>query len=235
MPRVFLKRQESSLARTNQNQELQMSALLKSIPPRRTEAREALADIIAELTSAQRQLSAIETAQRKTDEAVYAARHAVEEAEAKIEQAKSDAATHLTAIAMGSTDAAPLSVKEARASLQDAQDTLDAAISAREELAKQKPAVESDASSLRLLIDNRIHDVIMAEAPVEKMLADFATLHREFVAHRRVMEWLEGQNAIPREASFRTEPREWAEAGELPWKNAVEALRQNADAALPTG
>jgi DNA repair exonuclease SbcCD ATPase subunit len=210
-----------------------MSALLKSVPPRRTETREALADVIAELASSQRRLSAIATAQRTTDEAVYAARHAVEEAEAKIEQAKSNAATHLTAIAMGSTDAVPLSVKEARAYLQDAQDTLDAAISAREQLAKQKPAVESDVNSLRRQIDNRITDAIKAEAPVEKMLADFATLHREFVARRRVMEWLEGLGVIPREASFRTEPREWAEAGELPWKNAVEALATDADAPLP--
>jgi hypothetical protein len=126
-----------------------------------------------------------------------------------------------------------MSVKAARVAAQDAQDALEVARSARDELLKQRPAAAESPYYKRARVDARVADVIKAEAPAEKMLADFATLHRRFVEHRRVLEWLEGQGAIPRDVSWRAEPREWSDAGETPWKSAVAALATDADAALP--
>lgn len=200
-------------------------------PTERSPEREKLAKAIAHHAELIARLTANKAAQRKTQQRRSAAQEAVEKSSKLIEEAKANAAAHLTAVAMGSASEPPLSVKEARAQAQEAQDEADALIAASAALVEQGKATEAELQWSEVGLMDRIRDVLRTELPVEKMLADFAVVHRQFVEHRRALEWLEGQGAIPHNSSWHNEDHNWA--GEERWKKAAAALASDADALLP--
>lgn len=109
---------------------------------------------------------------------------------------------------------------------------LDAARSALEQLKKQEAAADNSIVYTEMAVEALTRDVIKAELPVDKLLADFATVQRDYIMRRRVLEWLQGKGAIG-SGSFRAEPSEWAAAGQAPWDAAQASLATDPDAALP--
>jgi chromosome segregation ATPase len=204
--------------------------------PSRSPEREQLAKAIERQNATALHRDRLQGALKRAEAQLYgddSASRAVETAEAVLAEAKADESRHLAAVALSEATEDANPVTAAESAIAEAQSRLDTARRTRDALKEQLKAAESELSMARLRLDSCVDDVINASAPVEKLLADFATLHREFVMHRRVLEWLEGQGAIPREVSFRAEPREWADAGEAPWNAAVSALATDADAPLP--
>ena len=89
--------------------------LLKSFPKRAADpARAALADAIAEHQEAVDYQAATERAKQTADQAVWAARSAVDAAEAGIEDAKAAATAHLIEAAMGTVGDPPTTIRAAR-------------------------------------------------------------------------------------------------------------------------
>lgn len=201
--------------------------------PRRTPEREALAEAVERHAEIVRRLAAIEAAQQTARSEHYAASAAADAAPAAIERAKGDVARHLTDVAMGTAGPAPKSVQHFRAKAQEAQDARDAAQSARDALAEQHRAEADSLVVARLNLDSRIKAVIAAEAPVEKLVANYRAAHREFATRQRVLEWLEGRGAIPRDVFWRRDRGDLLD-GAAPWEAAVTALATDPDAPLPT-
>jgi hypothetical protein len=111
-----------------------------------------------------RMLVANKAAHQTAFDAVIAARRALEKTIAAIEEAKVNAARHLTDVALGRDGAAPMSVKDARARVQDAEDVLEAAVSARHQLEKQKPEVESELRWAADKVAKCVRNVMHSEA-----------------------------------------------------------------------
>ena len=112
--------------------------------PPRTPEREALAAAQERHAAAVDQLAAVRVAIERTEQARRDAKENIAKAEAAVETAKTDAAVHLTAVALGNAGPAPLSVKAARDNVVVAQDALDAAISAGGALAGQEKEAERE-------------------------------------------------------------------------------------------
>jgi 3-dehydroquinate synthetase len=229
-----------------------MSAQALRLPPGRTPEREQLAEAIERHVEAQRQLAANESAQAATQEAIYAARHAVEQTAAAIEEAKKNAATHLTAVAMGTAGAAPLSLKQTRLAAQDAEDALEAAKSANAALEEQHKAAERELQYASLDLDKCVRDVIRLEtgAAVSELLKQAETAQADLINRRVVLRHLLHADQVAEAdkqavASFLrnnalpgtfgdVEYTDWGRHPACePWRHSALALRKDADAALP--
>jgi hypothetical protein len=156
----------------------------------RSPEREQLAAMIERHVVAVRQLAANEAAQESTETAISDARVAVEKAAEAIEAAKANAATHLTAVAMGTAGAAPLSVSTCRAKAQDAEDALEATLAARAALDEQHKAAESELQYARAALDGRIRDVCRSEVAAARLLKQAEVLQADLVARRLVLKYL---------------------------------------------
>lgn len=203
--------------------------LASDVPPRSPE-RERLAEKIADLAAAKQRAAAIKAAIITAGQAVSTAFATVEEATAGIEKAKVAVATFLTEVALGTAGDPPMSVQAARQAAQNAQDNLDAARAALDQLKKQEMSVVNTPIYVEMAVKDLIVDVIKAELPVDQLLAEFATIQRDYIMRRRALEWLESKGAIKLPSG---EPREWAAAARAPWDTCMAALATDADAVLP--
>ncbi len=102
--------------------------------PSRSPERQALAAAIAKRDDILVEIDAITSAYQNAEQAVFAARHVIEAAEKGIENAKTNAADHLTNQLLGKVGAAPVTIKQARQAFLDAEDELSTVQAAREAL-----------------------------------------------------------------------------------------------------
>ena len=204
-----------------------------AVSPPRTPERAELAAAQERHADAVRQLAANESAQQTTTEAIYAARDTVKAATAAIEEAKANAATHLTAVAMGNAGPAPTSVKAARVALQDAEDALEAALAARAELEQQHKDAEHEIEYAGMALGNAVANVVRDAPELRKLAADHAAADRHYHDLHFAMEAV--QSFLPDDLKYWHGTGRWPDlAAAATWKAALQELRENADVPLPT-
>lgn len=207
---------------------LRQPATTSSRSPERT----ALAAAIERHSTAEQRFAAVNQALEGSASAISVANRGVRDAEAAIEQAKADAADHLAATMMGTAGAAPVSVKQARANLLDAEDKRDAAQAARGALEQEHKAAKQSLTIARMNLTDAVHAVVHADSATQALINAFNAAQRRYVDLRRAMESLDGHGLPFR--FFGTE-ESWPDLpGGTPWKQALIALETNADAPLPT-
>ena len=213
-----------------------MSKVASQISSRSPE-RQALAAAIEASAQLSVEIEAIEGAHEGATQSVYAARHAVEDAEKAIEDAKTNAADFLTKKLLGTAGAAPLTIKQARAALQDAEDELVAAQAAREALRQKLSAMEKRPSFAESKIKECALAVIAAEAPIADFVARYERANCEFTDAARILQWFEVKNLAERKPEYRPgdpEPKQLDVPGASPWQTAFEALQLDPDVRLPS-
>jgi hypothetical protein len=203
---------------------------LVNTEPRSAE-REALAAVIGRYTGAVEEVARVQSAIVHAEETAFAVRDTLITAEAALAEAKANEGNRLAAIALGESCGA--SVEDAEVAVTKAQNDLNATRATRDALQARLERADNTALYTRMALDDAIRDVLKAETPIERLLSEFRALHETFIAHRRALEWLEGQGAMPKNIFWRNAQREWSDAGEAPWKAAVAALKVDADAPLP--
>ena len=204
-------------------------------PPSRTRTpeREALAESLERHTELVRRLAAIEAAERTARLEHDAALAASAAATAAIEDAKTDAAQHRINRVLGIRGPAPKSVLFRREQAQAADDERASAASARIALAEQRKQAENALITARVGLDSRIKAVLAAESPVERLVADYRVLAREFATRTHVLEFLEQHHALPYESHWRRVSGDLLD-GVAPWEAALAALETDPDAPLPS-
>jgi hypothetical protein len=161
-------------------------------------------------------------------------RHNLDGAEKQLREAKANESRHLAAVALGEIAEDMSPIKIAEHTVAEARTRCDATRRTRVALEQEARATEAEIAKAKLYaIEPAVRGVIASEAPVEKLLAEFAELRRDYVMHRRVIEWLESIGAVKLPVNFHDEPREWTAAARSPWEAAVVALATDADAPLP--
>jgi hypothetical protein len=183
-----------------------MSAALKRSPaptptPFPSPERAALAHAIAAAADASARKAALVNAGATADAEVRAARRAVEAATEAIETAKSNAARHLTDVALGTAGEAPLSIRQARAAAIEAADHLEACLAAREALNAERVEGKGwSAENSRLDVEAAAVAVIRAEMAARgvALVAQVARLQRELVARGSALQWLSKAGVFPR-------------------------------------
>ena len=230
-----------------------MSALLKSVRPCRTEARERLAEAIERHTATQRQIARLNAALEAAARALYGDNGvigAAERAEIALKEAKANEDYHLAAVAIGEVTAEANPVKIAERAAAEAEARLDTARRTQDALNKQVKAAERDLDSPNTELEQCVRVVMRSEATalIDAILREAAALQAELGAKRALLSFLSGEVFEWNERELRQPvtdfmtapayPWEWNGRSKehpalAPWHQAREALRQSADAPLP--
>jgi hypothetical protein len=213
-----------------------LSSMRKQPPPPRSEAREALAEAIKRRADLSRELDAIKQALENARAGSRTAKDAIPAASAAVERAKVDGVTYLAAVAMGTAGEPPLSAKDARASLQQAQDDLEMHEAALTGLEERKTRVETSLGFARDAVKRKMQDVCASEPSFRKLFEEFENLRRQVASRQLLFSFL--FSVTPRDLmGWQNLPRQY-EPGELqddtgPWRAALAELENNPDAQLP--
>jgi hypothetical protein len=212
--------------------------LVDATSPPRTPERVELASAIARRNDANRELGDIEAALLRARNTVDAATIAVAEKTKALETAKGANADYLARAALGrSGDVPPPSVQDARLALQDAQDQLDAARSTVALFENNRQVTVDEVSYAERDVDRAVEAVVKASTEIRALVGRLKTAYAELVDVRNALQVMRerlpddlkiiGSVDIPR---INLDDLKLAAT----WKAAIEALRTDADAPLPT-
>ena len=150
------------------------------------------------------EIDAITSAYQNAEQAVFAARHVIEAAEKGIENAKTNAADHLTNQLLGKVGAAPVTIKQARQAFLDAEDELSTVQAARRRCSQKLSVVETRPSFAESKIKECALVVIAAEARIRlKSLLVGEKAYREFVDAENVLHWFQAMGLAERSPAHR--------------------------------
>src|SRR5262249_47479499 len=123
-----------------------------------------------------------------------------------------------------------MSVAEAKAAHATAVEQLEAAETARTTLEREAAAAESEINWAKFKLDEAIIAVVKADPKTARLVARFREVQREFIDLRGAVEKLEGLAITSGITAWRDFPDLQARHR---WEAALEALREDPDAALP--
>jgi hypothetical protein len=207
-------------------------------PPLESEERLALAAAIERRNLVQRELDATVKALDELQESRFAggARKAVEAAREAVEAAKTNAAAFVTATILGTAAEPPMSVKEARAALQEAEDNLETQRTVEAGLKAKKEAEEQALYFAKSRVKDKIQSVVGADPSLRKLLTEFEEMKRMVAQRTELFNALWAY--IPHAHRNWSATRQYGSA-ELqdetpPWRAALAELEHDSSASLPT-
>jgi hypothetical protein len=207
---------------------------LKTITSRSAE-REALAEAIERRQLAAEHLAAMQKALREIADRIYGElKRGVDNATAAVEGAKSAATQYQVDVAMGIACEAPLSVTDARAAQQAAQDALDIARDTEKEL--QQRAREQRALLAEAEVKFDVAWRTVAKAATAGLFKHFEAEMRVMARHRRLLDHFAKLQIVPDEVKiYGGFPKDITDddARISEWTAALTALQLDADARLP--
>jgi hypothetical protein len=203
----------------------------------RTPERQAIADAQAELADAVATVTCLEIEVEGATDALYAARHAQEQAEAVAARAAGPRPIVEYRLARsghvyGDAPPPPPEVAEA---VRQAVAAHDAAERHRADLRDELEAARTAKARAERSLDTAIIRCIQQSPELAKMLVDIDRMRHELLSNQRASEWLLQRNVVSRkEAQDLSMPIAWtAIPGAPPWEAAFAALRKDPDADLP--
>jgi DNA repair ATPase RecN len=212
----------------------------KAAPPPRTPEREALGAAIERRNNAVRSRDATAKALSDMQTRRVDAQATVDKAKAAVETAKTDAAAHLTATALGQAVDAPMMIKAARAALLEAEDAFETIQSTIATLEANIKAWNEDLHWAKEKLARALKDVVKSEPEIRRLVEKFKALKREIEQRRLDLAWLWRQGVIPDDLrnydairSVTMPLDDELSDGTAPWKAALDELAVNSGAPLP--
>jgi hypothetical protein len=214
------------------------SSLPPSAPQLKIDERQALATAIATRNHIQRELDATTKALAELQAKRFggAAAKAVEAAKAAVETAKASAAAFASAAVLGTAGEPPLSVKDARAALQEAEDNLETQLAVEASLKAKKQNEQTALGFAKSTVKAKMEAVVRADPSLRRLFVEYEEMRRMVAQRAQLFSFL--FSMIPREfQNWQTIPL--YRSGDLedetpPWRAALAELENNADAALPS-
>ena len=210
---------------------------LKTVSSRSNE-RQMLAAAIEHHREVAQTVAAIRAAKQTASDRLYgtgSARAKVDDATAAVEKAKAAATQFLVDQAIGNAGAAPLSVKDAKRTLADAEDELDVAKSTEIALGQRLRESEQELAQAKRDIDEAVRRVIKCSPETASIFAEYEAVTRKCSALLAMRAFIaEKLHAEPDDLEDGTddEPADVA-ARIASWEEAIASLRIDADASLP--
>jgi hypothetical protein len=240
-----------------------VSAALKRAPEPTPAAfaspeRAALAHAIAAAADAGARKAALERASQNANSDVMRAIGLAEAAEAALAEAQGNTIRHVVDKALGTAGAAPVTIREARAAVIEAQDHLEESRGIRAALKAELDAGDNGLTALRVTDAARAVVRVEMQQRAVALAGRVAKMQREIVAAGSGLEWLSRagvfpeRNGAPADENIRhtvsrmeLAPNQWVlgtiryaaafaePTGALAWEAAFEALKRDAATALP--
>ncbi len=197
--------------------------------------RESLALAIAERDEVEREEAAFLRARERAKEDRFRAARAVEDAEAALNRARDEARASLVdAYVDGDEGDGDRAVADAEATLDRARKRLADIKAIADELAGRERAPGYSVPSKR--VEDCVRRVVASSAVVRRLTNDFASARAAYRQYHSTLRWLNAHGYVPddlRGAAPRPSETYFADPDPA-WLEAVEALRSDPDAALPS-
>ena len=162
-----------------------------------------------------------------------AARAAITAAETGVEAAKTNAAHYLIQTAFGKEPPLPLTSKEARAALVDAQDALAVLLETETTLSAIKTEMERQLTTRDGQVREARDAVIRSDSAVQALCDRFPALQEQFLASREILDYLRRFRMLPPGTRFDAYgSNEFDLANDSPWRAFFSALESDADATI---
>lgn len=204
--------------------------------------------------------------QRATEAALVTARAARSnaaalqaEAEQAVANAKNETVAHLVASASGTAGPAPVTIRQTRQNLIEAEDQVEISRNVVKALEERIRALAGTLNYKREEVRNRATEVLQASASVEALVSEVDRLQRELADKGKALMWMAEQRMLPSSmfekpgpmltvtaptrmalARLYAPPSTWHELlndrtlpGAKPWVAVVEALMVDPSAPLP--
>ena len=200
-----------------------------AIPERfRSPERQALAKAIERHREAAEALAQIDKAKQQNNESRRAAFWTIENFEATIEEAKTNTAEHLI-----SGGAAPKSIKQVRADLQDAQDAMEVAKITGLALDKKAGETTMRLGLARMSVDDALRKVMATSPAVVALFDEYAAAKRRQKGLRQLLGIFSDVPEGHKYWDHITDDAEDFSTSISAWKASIAALQSDPDAALP--
>jgi chromosome segregation ATPase len=200
---------------------------LSELPQPRSAARTALAEVILKRKAAADRVAAVSAAIHSAMQNRIKARAELEAASAAIDEARQAETDRAISAALNEKPASKLTLKDARARLDAAQDELDALVAAGNALDQELPQAEAALSSAVHKVSRLAKEVITAEAK-DRLVVDFVTAHRTYLQASAALTFIDCMNV----ALGRHDYPDLLD-GAQPWRDTLARLENDADTPLP--
>jgi hypothetical protein len=191
-----------------------------------SDERAALAAAIDRRNILQRELDATNKALAEVSGKRTDARRAVEAAKQAVEDAKANAVAFLTATISGTAGAAPTSIKDARAALQEAEDAFETQHMLEESLNAKLPALDESLHFAKSRVRDKINAVVAADPSLRKLLTQYEEAKRLMVQRAQLFHFLWA--AIPHDHRHWQSSRDYRldemQDETPPWRAAIAEL-----------
>jgi inosine/xanthosine triphosphate pyrophosphatase family protein len=224
--------------------------LVDATSPPRTPERAELAAAIERHAAAVEAVRRVGEAREQAAEVVYRASDALRAAEAALKEAQADEDAWLAAKALG--EDAGISAADAEAAVTRAANDLAVARRTRDALDERVQRGAAEVERAREAVAKCVTAVAKSEAPAARLLAEARLLQNDLVARRIVLRHLFNSHLVADQEA--AELRDFllfqnhlpAAIGQVeygnfdshpaadPWRQALQELRENANAPLPT-
>jgi hypothetical protein len=203
--------------------------------PQRSAERSALAEAVARRDELTKKLDAIERAQAATKVTITRLHECIDQADVDIAEAKRMLASRAVAKALGEDMPEGDDLAALRAQQTELRDQLDVAQETGKGLEQQRKAVSASLQLAQSSVRAKVADVTKADPSLRKLVEDFLIAERRLAEQRQVLEFL-GFEHLPEDLKFAatTKVRVQADAAVAVWQQALAALAQEADSALPS-
>ena len=197
----------------------------------RSPVRQALADAIAKRDAAKTMVDRIIKAQGMAHEARFAAFQAAERARKALAEAQANASRNLVAKALGEPIAG-MDVTEAKRTVEVAEEAYQEARRLQDALEIKIGEARSELAFAEMRLDNAVLDALHVDEALERFVAKFQALSQEYAKALATAKML--LNTMPKHLATATGNAMQVEAQpDGAWLAALEAVKRDADAALP--
>jgi hypothetical protein len=211
---------------------------LKAVPqePPHSPERMELAKACAARDKALNAVNKIKAAQEELWRQDLAAMGRVTAAESALKKAEADAPRLVTQRILGEKpDGDVLSVRDARAQLQSAEDDLEALRQAKQPLDAALKDAETELGYANTKVDHRVKAAIAVDSATLSLLERFAIVAPEFLGLRKTLEHLAITNSLPPQGEHWGRLADYRLGDDFlaRWQRAIVALATDPDTQLP--
>jgi chromosome segregation ATPase len=219
-----------------------MPTALKAVPPSRSPERESLHKAIQQHTTAKQRLAKLGDAMERASSNSLNLSQAVSAAKVALDDAAAGEGRYLAAVALNETDASGSPVKAARERLAQTEADYAQAKKTNEALEKETTTAAQALDWATIQLNDRVKAAVRTDPAVTQLVADYQVAQRTYLDKCKLLSALLDAGCCPIDGTFGegySPQHNFLSRGQSPaaprWQAAINALRTDADAELPTG
>jgi hypothetical protein len=206
---------------------------LAEAPPPRTPERQRLAEAIEAHAAAVKQVQHVQERHEHAEQVVFRASDKLEAAQRASEKAKASESERIASAALGEADTDLMSVTDAELAVAQATNDLTVSRRIRDALQERLAREKAEVTRAKEAIERAVAAAAKSDPPAVALVLEQERVNRRLAELHHIFSFLGRSDASP-VSNYGFWPNAASAAVVDPWRAALEALRTDPDAPLPT-